>query len=93
MQNDDQTTTATIEPPVQTSGRPPWNPGQKAKSRKVQKVTTGKRALKLSIEAETYERLTIHSLKSGLNLSELVDQLVREHCNSWVLHAKPGPKG
>jgi predicted RNA-binding protein YlxR (DUF448 family) len=93
MRNEDQTTTATIEPPVQTSGRAPWTPGQKTKSRKAQKATTGKRALKLSIDADTYERLTIHSLKSGLNLSELVDHLVREHCNSWVLHAKPGPKG
>ncbi len=93
MQNDEHTSTATIDSPVQTSGRAPWTPGQKSKSRKAQKATTGKRALKLSIEAETYERLTIHSLKSGLNLSELVDQLVREHCNSWVLHAKPGPKG
>jgi hypothetical protein len=91
MPNNDHTSTATIEAPTQTTGRQPWTPGQKTKSRKAQKVTTGKRALKLSIEAETYERLTIHSLKSGLNLSELVDKLAREHCNSWVLHARPGP--
>jgi hypothetical protein len=92
MPNEDHTSTATIEAPTQTTGRQPWTPGQKAKSRKAQKVKTGKRALKLSIENETYERLTIYSLKTGMNLSELVDQLARDHCNSWVLHARPGPK-
>ncbi len=92
MQNNDQTTTVTIEPPIQTSGRAPWTPGQKTKGRKAQKVTTGKRALKLSVDQDTYERLAVESIKSGLNLSELVDKLAREHCNNWVLHAKPGPK-
>ncbi len=92
MQNDDHTSTVTLDAPVQTSGRAPWTSGQKAKSRKAQKVTTGKRALKLSVDQDTYERLAVESIKSGLNLSELVDKLAREHCNNWVLHAKPGPK-
>jgi hypothetical protein len=94
MSDDDQVSTATIEAPAQTGGRQPWTPGQKAKGRKVPKsaIPVGKRHLKLSVESETYERLSIHALKAGLNLSELVDQLAREHCNSWVLHAKPGPK-
>jgi hypothetical protein len=93
MPNDEHASTATIEAPTPTSGRQPWTPGQKPRGRKAQKMKTGKRALKLSIEAETYERLVVESLKSGLNLSELVDKLAREHCNNWVLHAKPGPKG
>jgi hypothetical protein len=92
MRDDDRPTTATIQPPAQTSGRQAWTSGQKPKGRKVPKGATTKRALKLSIEADTYERLTIHSLKTGLNLSELVDKLAREHCTQWVLHARPGPK-
>jgi hypothetical protein len=98
MPHEDQSTTPTLDPIAQptttASGqRPPWTPGQKTKGRKAPKlVTSTKRALKLSVEAETHERLTIHALKSGLNLSELVDKLARENCNEWVLHAKPGPK-
>jgi hypothetical protein len=93
MQDDDHANTATIEAPAQLGGRQPWTPGQKPKGRKAPKATASKRALKLSVDHETYERLAVESIKSGLNLSELVDKLAREHCNNWVLHAKPGPRG
>jgi hypothetical protein len=92
MQDNEHTTTDTVEPPAQTSGRHPWTPGQKSNRRKAFKATTTKRALKLSVDQDTYERLAVESIKSGLNLSELVDKLAREHCNNWVVHAKPGSK-
>jgi hypothetical protein len=92
MQDNEHTTTDTIEAPAQTSGRQPWTSGQKSNRRKAPKATTIKRALKLSVDQETYERLAIESIKSGLNLSELVDKLARDHCNNWVVHAKPGPR-
>jgi hypothetical protein len=93
MHDDDQKTTMTAEAPAPTTTRAPWTPGLKSKGRKAQKTTVGKRALKLSIEADTHERLTIHALKSGMNLSEMVDKLAREHLNDWVVHSKPGPRG
>jgi hypothetical protein len=93
MQSSEQGTTATIDPPAQTTGRQPWTHGQKPKGRRTPKVATTKRALKLSVDQDTYERLAVESIKSGLNLSELVDKLARDHCNNWVLHAKPGPRG
>jgi hypothetical protein len=50
----------------------------------------GKRHLKLSLPYDVYELLTIHAMKAGLTISEVVEQLAREHLTEWeVIDPRP----
>lgn len=71
--------------PRRRSDKPAARPGRASKP-----VT--KRPVKLMIDEDAYESMVVHSLRRGENLSELVTNLVRQHLNDFVIHAKPGPR-
>jgi hypothetical protein len=71
--------------------RPQGNKGKRLKAHKPGGAN-GKRALKLSLSNDVYERLFIHALRRNQNLSEVVEDLANKHLNEWILHAKPGPR-
>jgi hypothetical protein len=85
----DHKTTSTDEHMPAMAMRPGPTKGKRAK---VHKPTQARRPLKLSIDAETYEKLAIHGLRRGQTISEIVTDLATKHLNDWVLHAKPGAR-
>jgi hypothetical protein len=54
------------------------------------KATSTKRPVKLMLDTAEYEALVVHSLRRGLNLSELVGELIRKNLTEWSIHARPG---
>jgi hypothetical protein len=52
-----------------------------------------KRPVKLMLETAEYETLVVHSLRRGMNLSELVGELIRKNLTEWSIHARPGTRG
>lgn len=63
------------------------------RGRRAGKTTPARKTLKLSLDADTIENLNLHALKAGQSVSAYVQDMVGKHCNQWVVHAKPGPKG
>jgi hypothetical protein len=63
-----------------------------AKGTSKPKATQTKRPVKLMLETAEYETLVVHSLRRGLNLSELVGELIRKNLTEWSIHARPGQK-
>ncbi len=57
------------------------------------KATSTKRPVKLMLETAEYEALVVHSLRRGLNLSELVGELIRKGLTDWSIHARPSQRG
>jgi hypothetical protein len=72
--------------------RPQGQQGQRGRRPKATKAQSTKRPVKLSLETEVYERLVVHGLRRGMNLSELVSDLAIKNLNDWIVHAKPGPR-
>lgn len=74
--------------------RPKRRTGPKTQgTNRTSKATPKKRPVKLMMEPQVYEILVVHSLRQGMNLSEMVSDLVVKHLTQWTVHAKPGPRG
>ncbi len=66
--------------------------GIQAKGASKPKATATKRPVKLMLDTAEYEALVVHSLRRGLNLSELVGELIRKNLTEWSIHARPNQK-
>ncbi len=64
--------------------------GVQSKGTSKGKATATKRPVKLMLDTAEYEALVVHSLRRGLNLSELVGELIRKNLTEWSIHARPG---
>lgn len=58
-------------------------------TRKPASEPRAKRSLNLSLTPETIERLTVHALRTGQTLSELVTELADTHCRRWHIASTP----
>jgi hypothetical protein len=67
--------------------------GIQAKGASKPKATATKRPVKLVLDTVEYEALVVHSLRRGLNLSELVGELIRKNLTEWSIHARPSQRG
>jgi hypothetical protein len=66
--------------------------GVSSKGASKPKTTQTKRPVKLMLDTAEYETLVVHSLRRGLNLSELVGELIRKNLTEWSIHARPGSR-
>lgn len=67
--------------------------GQRARrSPKASTTTTARKTLKLSLDAETIQNLSLHAMKADVSISEYVRDLVARNCVEWIVHRKPGPR-
>lgn len=63
------------------------------RGRKAKGASSAKKVLKLSLSTETIAVLQLHALKDGASsVSAYTESMILRHCNSWIIHAKPGPK-
>ncbi len=67
--------------------------GIQAKGVSKPKTTQTKRPVKLVLDTAEYEALVVHSLRRGLNLSELEGELIRKGLTEGSIHARPSQKG
>lgn len=50
-----------------------------------------RRKLTLVLSDETYRRLSVYSLMTGVDRSQVVTGLVDDHCKRWVVQDRGGP--
>lgn len=83
-----------VDPPS-IAWKPKRTGGHGGRRARADKPTSpqGKRALKLSVDVDTHERLALHALRRGQTISQVVMDLAGRHLNDWVIHAKPGVRG
>jgi hypothetical protein len=69
----------------------------KARKRQAAKAATGRPVSKVKctihLTVEASQRLDIHATMSGMDRSELVESLIRQHCRRWVVSDRGGEDG